>query len=267
MRSAADVRRCSAVPGWRRAVLAIGAGAAALAGAAGCAPAGEVPRKDAAAAEAAMETEYERRRDALVDVELARDITEPQVLAAMRSVPRHRFVPEALREHAYDNRALPIGEDQTISQPSVVALMTQLLGLERGERVLEVGTGSGYQAAVLAELGGDVYSIEILEPLARRAAATLAELGYDRVHLRVGDGYRGWPEAAPFQGILVTCAPEHVPPPLQEQLAEGGRLVIPVGPRGDQELVVVVKEAGKLVRREVVPVRFVPMTGPGVAGN
>ncbi len=253
--------------GWRRAVGAAWVGAAALAGAAGCAPAGEVPGKDAAAAEAAMDGEYERLRDALVDGPLARDITDPHVLAAMRSVRRHRFVPESLREHAYENRALPIGEDQTISQPSVVALMTQLLDLERGDRVLEVGTGSGYQAAVLAELGGDVYSIEILEPLARRAAATLAELGYGRVHLRVGDGYRGWPEAAPFQGILVTCAPDHIPPPLQEQLAEGGRLVIPVGPRGDQELVVVVKEGGKLVRRDVVPVRFVPMTGPGVEGN
>ena len=207
---------------------------------------------------------YERARDELVDRYLAPEISDPHVLAAMRTVPRHRFIPEEMRAHAYDNRALPIGEDQTISQPSVVALMTQLLELKRGDRVLEVGTGSGYQAAILAELGGDVYSIEILEPLARKAAVTLEELGYSRVHLRVGDGYRGWPEAAPFQGILVTCAPEHLPPPLQEQLAEGGRLVIPVGPRGDQELVVVVKEAGKLVQRDVVPVRFVPMTGPGV---
>lgn len=252
----------------RRAARAAWFGMIALAGAAGCAPAGEVPGKGAAAAEAAaMEDAFERRRDELVDRQLAREITDPQVLAAMRSVPRHRFVPEALRDHAYENRALPIGEDQTISQPSVVALMTQLLDLQRGDRVLEVGTGSGYQAAVLSELGGDVYSIEILEPLARRAAATLAEVGYGRVHLRVGDGYRGWPEAAPFQGILVTCAPDHVPPPLQEQLAEGGRLVIPVGPRGDQELVVVVKEGGKLVQRDVVPVRFVPMTGPGVQGR
>lgn len=259
----ADVPLRFPASGWRRAVRAACVVAAALAGAAGCAPAGEVPGKDAAA----MEGEYERRRDVLVDDQLALDITDPQVLAAMRSVPRHRFVPEELRERAYENRPLPIGEDQTISQPSVVALMTQLLALERGDRVLEVGTGSGYQAAVLAELGGDVYSIEILEPLARQAAATLAELGYGRVHLRVGDGYRGWPEAAPFRGILVTCAPDHIPPPLQEQLAEGGRLVIPVGPRGDQELVVVVKEGGKLVRRDVVPVRFVPMTGPGVEGN
>ena len=211
-----------------------------------------------------MEAEYERARDALVDQVLAPEIQDPQVLAAMRTVPRHRFVPEDVRAHAYENRALPIGEDQTISQPFVVALMTQLLALKRGDRVLEIGTGSGYQAAILAELGGDVYSIEILEPLARRATATLAELGYGRVHLRVGDGYRGWPEAAPFRGILVTCAPDHIPAPLQEQLAEGGRLVIPVGPRGNQELVVVAKENGKLVQRDVVPVRFVPMTGPGV---
>jgi protein-L-isoaspartate(D-aspartate) O-methyltransferase len=214
--------------------------------------------------EAAMEAEYGRRRVELVDRELAGEIRDARVLAAMRKVPRHLFVPEEVREHAYENRPLPIGEDQTISQPFVVALMTQLLELAPDSRVLEVGTGSGYQAAILAELAGEVYTIEIVEPLARRADATLRRLGYDKVRVRTGDGYRGWPEAAPFQGIIVTCAPDHVPQPLQEQLAEGGRLVIPVGARGDQELVVIGKEDGKLVRRDVIPVRFVPMTGPGV---
>jgi len=228
-----------------------------------CGSAGET-RSTSAEAEAAMEAEYERQRIHLVDRELAGEIRDARVLTALRKVPRHRFVPEALRAHAYENRPLPIGEDQTISQPFVVALMTELLELDAGSRVLEIGTGSGYQAAVLAELAGDVYTIEIVEPLAIRAAATLKALGYDRIHVRTGDGYRGWPEAAPFDAILVTCAPDHVPGPLQEQLAEGGRLVIPVGSRGDQELVVVEKEGGRLIRRDVIRVRFVPMTGPGV---
>jgi protein-L-isoaspartate(D-aspartate) O-methyltransferase len=144
--------------------------------------------------------------------------------------------------------------------------MTQLLELRPDSKVLEIGTGSGYQAAVLAELCRDVYTIEILEPLATRAAATLKALGYERIHARAGDGYLGWPEAAPFDGIIVTCAPENIPTPLREQLAEGGRLVIPVGPSGNQQLVLVVKEKGELVQRAVIPVRFVPMTGPGVEG-
>lgn len=194
------------------------------------------------------------------------EIRDAAVLDAMREVPRHLFVPVELRDHAYENRPLPIGEDQTISQPYIVALMTELLELRPDSKVLEIGTGSGYQAAVLAELCHHVYTIEILEPLATRAAATLQQLGYEGVHVRAGDGYLGWPEAAPFDGILVTCAPEQVPTPLREQLAEGGRLVIPVGPSGNQELVVVVKEAGELVQRAVIPVRFVPMTGPGVEG-
>ena len=229
-----------------------------------CAPAGEAPRSRAGSD---AESVWAKRRLELVDRDLAPEIDDPRVLAAMRKVPRHLFVPEELREFAYENRPLPIGEDQTISQPFVVALMTHLLKLEKGSRVLEIGTGSGYQAAILAELTSEVYTIEILEPLARRAAATLAELGYDKVHVRVGDGYRGWTEAAPFDGILVTCAPEEVPAPLQEQLAEGGRMVIPVGAPGDQELVLIVKEKGRLVRQAVIPVRFVPMTGPGVAGG
>jgi protein-L-isoaspartate(D-aspartate) O-methyltransferase len=237
---------------WVLSALALGA----------CAPAGETPRSRAAGD---ADAEQARRREALVDRELAPEIQDRRVLDAMRKVPRHRFVPADLQQYAYENRPLPIGEDQTISQPFVVALMTQLLRLNPESRVLEIGTGSGYQAAVLAELARDVYSIEIVEPLARRAAATLEELGYERIHLRTGDGYRGWPEAAPFDGIIVTCAPDHVPPPLEEQLAEGGRMVIPIGVSGDQDLVLIVKEAGRLVRRDVIPVRFVPMTGPGAS--
>jgi protein-L-isoaspartate(D-aspartate) O-methyltransferase len=193
----------------------------------------------------------------------ARDVRDPRVLAAMRKVPRHLFVPPSLAEEAYDDHPLPIGEGQTISQPYIVALMTELLGLKGGERVLEVGTGSGYQAAVLAEIAGEIYSIEILEPLARSAAATLAELGYGSVKVRAGDGYLGWPEAAPFDAIIVTAAPDHVPQPLVDQLRVGGHLVIPVGV-SYQELVVCTKTAAGVTRRSVIPVRFVPMTGEGV---
>ncbi|HEY6000438.1 MAG TPA: protein-L-isoaspartate(D-aspartate) O-methyltransferase [bacterium] len=193
----------------------------------------------------------------------ARDVRDPRVLAAMRAVPRHRFVPPELAAEAYEDHPLPIGEGQTISQPYIVALMTELLALRGGERVLEVGTGSGYQAAVLAELAGEVYSIEILAPLAQRAAATLAGLGYGRVRVRTGDGYLGWPEAAPFDAIVVTAAPDHVPQPLIDQLKIGGRLVLPVGSYY-QELVVCTKTEAGLQRRSVVPVRFVPMTGEGV---
>lgn len=192
-----------------------------------------------------------------------RDVRDPRVLAAMRKVPRHRFVPAAWVAEAYEDHPVPIGEGQTISQPYIVALMTELLSLRGGERVLEVGTGSGYQAAVLAELAGEVYSIEILEPLARRAAATLLELGYARVHVRTGDGYQGWPEAAPFDAIVVTAAPDHIPQPLLDQLTVGGRLVIPVG-SFSQELLVCTKTAAGVERRSVIPVRFVPMTGEGV---
>jgi protein-L-isoaspartate(D-aspartate) O-methyltransferase len=193
----------------------------------------------------------------------AREVRDPRVLAAMRRVPRHLFVPPSLADEAYDDHPLPIGEGQTISQPYIVALMTELLGLKGGERVLEVGTGSGYQAAVLAETAGEVYSVEILEPLARSASATLAGLGYGGVHVRAGDGYLGWPEAAPFDAIVVTAAPDHIPQPLVDQLKPGGRLVIPVGV-SYQELVVCTKTAAGITRRSVIPVRFVPMTGEGV---
>ena len=189
-----------------------------------------------------------------------RDVQDQAVLAAMRRVPRHRFVPESQRAAAYEDHPLPIGHEQTISQPYIVGLMSQLAEIERGQRVLEIGTGSGYQAAVLAELGAEVYSIEIVEPLGRQASALLRELGYENVHVRVGDGYQGWPEHAPFDVVLLTAAPPVIPQPLLDQLAVGGRLIAPVG-RGVQNLVVVTRTSDGLSRRSVIPVRFVPMTG------
>jgi protein-L-isoaspartate(D-aspartate) O-methyltransferase len=200
-------------------------------------------------------------RERMVAEQIAgRDVRDPRVLAAMRKVPRHEFVPERWRAHAYADRPLPIGEDQTISQPYIVALMTELADVGAGERVLEVGTGSGYQAAVLAELGAEVYTIEIVESLARRSAATFDRLGLRGIHARHGDGYRGWPEAAPFDAIVVTAAPPAVPPALVAQLKQGGRLVIPVG-TGDQELQVHERTADGIRVRSITPVRFVPMTG------
>jgi protein-L-isoaspartate(D-aspartate) O-methyltransferase len=190
----------------------------------------------------------------------ARGVTDGRVLAAMRKVPRHDFVPARMVGEAYLDRPLPIGHGQTISQPYIVALMSEAAAVKPDAKVLEVGTGSGYQAAILAELTKDVYTIEIVEPLARQAEATLRRLGYDRVHVRHGDGYRGWPEVAPFDAIVVTAAPDRVPAPLREQLAAGGRLVIPVG-RGIQWLEVHRRtEKGFEVER-IAPVRFVPMTG------
>ena len=188
-----------------------------------------------------------------------------RVKAAMGKVERHRFVPAALAPQAYLNRPLPIGEGQTISQPFIVALMSDLLDLSPGDKVLEVGTGSGYQAAVLAELGARVFSIEILAGLSREADRALRATGYSGVLLRVGDGWAGWPEQAPFDAIIVTAAPETPPPPLVDQLRVGGRMVIPLGPQGAaQELVVAEKQAdGGMVRRRVLPVAFVPFTGEG----
>ena len=201
-------------------------------------------------------------RESMVRTQLmARGIEDERVLAAMRKVPRHEFVPDTVVGRAYDDEPLPIGDDQTISQPYIVALMTELAAVRPSARVLEVGTGSGYQAAVLAELAKDVYSIEIVEALAKRAAATLRRLGYDRIHLRQGDGYRGWPDAAPFDAILVTAAPPSVPAPLLEQLAPGGRLVIPVGGGAAQVLEVHRRTADGIVVERHAPVAFVPMTG------
>jgi protein-L-isoaspartate(D-aspartate) O-methyltransferase len=190
---------------------------------------------------------------------VARGVTDPRVLAAMRAVPRHEFVPTAAQKLAYMDRPLPIGHDQTISQPYIVALMTELARITPESNVLEVGTGSGYQAAVLAEIADRVYSIEIVGPLAAGAARILDRLGYENVEVRHGDGYAGWPEHAPFDAIVVTAAPPEVPEALRRQLAVGGRLVIPVGER-DQELLVVERAGDGFSERSVLPVRFVPMT-------
>ena len=192
----------------------------------------------------------------------ARGITDPRVLAALKSVPRHLFVPPGLRDRAYDDSPLPIGEGQTISQPYIVALMSECLHLKKGDKVLEVGTGSGYQAAVLAALAGRIYSIEIDERLAARAARTLAILKLENVRVKTGDGFFGWPEEAPFDAVILTCAAPQIPPRLFEQLADGGRLILPLGEQyGDQVLTLVTKTRGKPVSEAIADVRFVPMTG------
>ena len=190
----------------------------------------------------------------------ARGVTDPAVLKAMKKVPRHLFVPIKNRKHAYGDYPLPIGKGQTISQPYIVAFMTAALNPEPQSRVLEIGTGSGYQAAILAELGCEVYSIEIIGSLAERAGETLNRLGYGNVHIKIGDGHKGWSEEAPFDAIIVTCAPEKIPPALIQQLKEGGRLIIPVGKTGGvQQMVLARKKGDRLVSRSVLPVRFVPM--------
>jgi protein-L-isoaspartate(D-aspartate) O-methyltransferase len=191
----------------------------------------------------------------------ARGVHDPRVLAAMRKVPRHLFVEPDARAFAYEDHPVPIGNNQTISQPYIVALMTELLELPPKGRVLEIGTGSGYQSAVLGEIAAEVYSIEILPELARSAGEKLKQLGYANVEVREGDGYRGWPEHAPFDGIVVTAAPERIPQPLLDQLAPGGRMVIPVG-GFFQELKVFTKDKdGRVTEKDIIPVRFVPMTG------
>jgi protein-L-isoaspartate(D-aspartate) O-methyltransferase len=204
----------------------------------------------------------ERRR--MVDEQLlGRDITSPRVLEAMRKVPRHLFIPEPQRNHAYQDSAVPIGLGQTISQPYIVAFMTQALDLEPGHRVLEIGTGSGYQAAVLAEITPEVYSIEVVPELAERARETLTVLGYRGVRLRMGNGYLGWPEHAPFDRIIVTAAPPEVPPALIQQLRVGGLMAIPVG-TVEQDLRILRRTATGMETLQTLPVRFVPMTGrPG----
>jgi len=243
-------------------ILSIGSGLLA------CAPNGFSAQKsgqdESNGDEANMDDEYYAQlRDAMVQRQLkARGISNPRVLEAMGKVPRHELVPPDLQDAAYEDRPLPIGQGQTISQPYIVALMTELAEPEPGEKALDVGTGSGYQAAVLAELVDHVYSIEIHEELADKARQNLERLGYNNVTVRHGDGYAGWPEQAPFDVIIVAAAPEEVPQPLVEQLAVGGRLVLPVGDGFSQNLVVISKqEDGTLTRRDVVPVAFVPMTG------
>ena len=194
---------------------------------------------------------------------LDKEALDPRVMAVIGRVPRHEFVPANQRSNAYRNRPLPIGHGQTISQPYIVALMTDLIEPQPDHRVLEIGTGSGYQAAVLAELTGQVYSIEIIEELGEQATKRLARLGYDNVSVRLGDGYYGWEEHAPFDTIVVTAAASHVPPPLVEQLKPGGRMVIPVGSRFlTQQLVLIEKQQdGQLITQQLLPVRFVPLTG------
>jgi len=204
----------------------------------------------------------QQRRQMVVEQLAGRDISDRRVLAVMGRVPRHLFVPPPYRDQAYEDYPLPIEGGQTISQPYIVALMTQSLGLEGGEKVLEIGTGSGYQAAVLAELKARVFTIEINAQLAEKATQTLRGLNYRDIQVKSGDGFFGWPEEAPFDGIIVTCASPRIPPPLIEQLKEGGRLILPLGDvRPFQVLTLVTKTGGKLMTREISGVRFVPMTG------
>jgi len=210
----------------------------------------------------ALMNEVNARSEVLLEV-LGRDHLSEPVQRAMRAVPRHAYVPEDQRARAYENRPLPIGHGQTISQPLIVALMTDLLQLQPGDRVLELGTGSGYQAAILVEMGMQVFSVEIVPPLGERAKLALHEFAPGGVSLRIGDGYEGWPEAAPFDAIIVTAAGDHVPPPLVAQLKPGGRMVIPVGSVFfSQQLMLVTKDqAGTVQTRALLPVRFVPLTG------
>jgi len=211
--------------------------------------------------QASTAAEFAAQRQRMVERQLKdRGIKDERVLAAMGKVPREAFVPPQSRAASYEDGPLPIGYDQTISQPYIVAFMTEQLRLKPSDRVLEIGTGSGYQAAILAELVWEIYSIEIVEPLAKNAEATLQRLGY-KVHLKIGDGYKGWPDAAPFDAIIVTCAPEKVPQPLIDQMKDGGRVVIPVGERFAQQLYLLEKKNGQIKESVTLPVRFVPMAG------
>ena len=201
---------------------------------------------------------YERQK--MVEVQLKnRGISNDMVLSAFQLVPRHEFVLPEYKKWAYSDGPLPINEGQTISQPYVVAYMTEVLDLKRSDRVLEIGTGSGYQAAILAQLCDSVFTIELFEELSKSATKVFRKLEYNNIYSRVGDGYLGWPEKAPFDAIIVTCSPSHVPEPLQEQLAEGGSMIIPVGAGNIQKLVLLQKKKGKIRKKDVLPVRFVPM--------
>lgn len=204
---------------------------------------------------------YAEKRERMVKTQIeARGVRDKLVLDAMRKVPRHLFVSENLIDQAYSDGPLPIGEGQTISQPYIVALMTELLGLKGGEKILEIGTGSGYQAAILAEIAKEVYTIEIICSLAELSEERLKEMGYENITIRCADGYQGWKENAPFDGVIVTAAPDHIPQPLVDQLKVGGRLVIPVGDVF-QELMVITKTETGIKKMNAIPVRFVPMTG------
>lgn len=212
-----------------------------------------------------MSQNWEKQREQMVEVQIrARDVRSKVVLDAMRVVPRHLFVPKSVQSMAYDDRPLPIGQNQTISQPYIVAYMTEQINPKPGMKVLEIGTGSGYQAAILAQIGCQVFTIELLEPLANRATNTLKELGYTHVNVKCGDGYQGWPEEAPFDAIIVTAAPEYIPPRLIEQLKDGGIMVLPVGPVNSvQFLKLVTKKGSKTTETNLLPVRFVPMIEGG----
>jgi protein-L-isoaspartate(D-aspartate) O-methyltransferase len=206
---------------------------------------------------------YALKRHEMVRKDIGgRDVKEPQVLSAMGKVQRHLFVPPSYRDQAYEDHPLPIGEGQTISQPYVVALMTEALKLKGGDRVLEIGTGSGYQAAILAEIAREVYTIEIRKNLAEKAESVLNDLGYRNVKVKYGDGYFGWEEAAPFDAVIITAAANHIPPPLIKQLKEGGRLIVPLGSTVYfQTLILATKRKGQLDVEQLGPVAFVPMTG------
>ena len=208
--------------------------------------------------------DYKVMREKMVETQIkARGVKDPRVISALLKVERHRFVLEEYLNSAYSDQPLPIGEGQTISQPYIVALMTELLELKENEKVLEIGTGSGYQAAILAELAKEVYTIEIIESLASTAKKRLSEMGYQNISVKAADGYLGWPEAAPFDAIIITAAPDHIPKPLLDQLKDGGRMVVPVGTYA-QELKKIVKRSGKIETTGIISVIFVPMTGEGV---
>lgn len=220
------------------------------------------PANDKSIDSKTVQDPYFQKRYQMVEQQIQwRGIKDTLVLNAMRKVPRHLFVPDYIKDQAYVDSPLPIGEGQTISQPYIVAFMTEALNLKGGERVLEIGTGSGYQAAVLAEIAKEVFTIEIIQSLGNRAEQILKQLGYSNIHVRIGDGYRGIPEQAPFDAIIVTAAPGHIPQPLVDQLKKGGRMIIPVGDLYQELILITRKPDGTIKKQSVLPVRFVPMTG------
>lgn len=222
----------------------------------------------AMAAAASAADGYEALRHTMVEQQVKkRGITDPDVLAAMEQVPRHMFVPDSLKSKAYGEEPLDLGQGRTVYQPYMVALMTQLLGLKHNSKVLEIGTGSGYHAAVLSRIAREVYSIEIVEPIAAQASKRLSTMGYHNVEVRVGDGYRGWPDHAPFDAILLSVAPGSIPTELIKQLRVGGKMVVPVGGLFFQDLLVITKTADGLQKRQVIPVRLAPMTGKAQDGH